>query len=257
MNPDIVVPFPTPSVPLRGGTWKGIFFFRVPFLMASDDCGLNELSSDFCSNSISSFPLLFHFQHLLRRWELKRAEVFFFSSAFHMSWPLMIVHWMDCNMHLFYECNVELSIVVSFPTTFEALGFRTWRSFFFFPRSIFHGFRRLWIGWTIMCTSVLSYPLYFHFQHLSRRWELESIWRSIFSPVFHFSWPRVLLVWLSYNVRFSVFSESGWDTYLLDTWWWLTASRRRPRWCAVHQSPTHLSIYPFCLTPQVVTCGGR
>ena len=39
----IVVPFPRPSEGLRIRTWRSIFFRRVPILVASDGCELDEL----------------------------------------------------------------------------------------------------------------------------------------------------------------------------------------------------------------------
>ena len=128
--------------------------FRDPFFMTTDGCGLDELLCDCCLSSKSSFPLLFHFHHLPRRWELERGEVFFFSSMFQLSWPRMIVNWMDCNMNFCYEYNVELCIVVPIPTPSDALGFGTWRSIFFFRVPFSHDLGWLWIGWAAICTSV-------------------------------------------------------------------------------------------------------
>ena len=111
--------------------------------------------------------------------------------------------------------NVELSIIVPLPAPSETLRVGTWRSIF---SSAFHfSWARMVVVWMncnvhFCVNSMSSCPLYV-FQFPAPFEELRvGTWRNIFSA-FHFSWPRVVLVWLSYSVRFCVFSESVCDVH--------------------------------------------
>ena len=116
----ILVPFPTPSETSRVGTWGYIFFFRVPTLMVSDGCGLDELLCALLYEFNVELSIIVPFHTPSGAFEDWNVGMYSFYRV-----PILMASdcggFINCNQALLYEFNIKLSIVDPFPSPSEAL----------------------------------------------------------------------------------------------------------------------------------------
>ena len=126
---------------------------------------------------------------------------------------VFLINWHICTGVLAtvtHSLPLSLTLLV---IILEALSWNVYayREVFFLPRSISHFLWRWWFDWATMCTFVWIQCLVVHCSFISNTLLGVESWsiriEKYFSSAFHFSFPLAVVVWLSYNAHFCVFSE--------------------------------------------------